>query len=185
MDNTLKAAYAALEQWKKNITVKDFVRDNKRLNPSANLHSPTLTEFMQLSTVVHKRHIEIKTSEEKCDIFQLYESLFLSFNKGTFDYFIDNEKVIEQIISLNRETNFQTVLSESISKDVVSILVKSRDQKVLFTRPQKKPLSSDTDTNIKNLLAFDEKSMPRNRPHNSRADEILKSYSSLQYCAAY
>lgn len=185
MDNTLKAAYAALERWKKNVTIKDFVSDNKRLNSSANLHSPTLTEFMQLSTVVHKRHFEIKTSKEKYDVFQLYESLFLNFDKGTFDYFIDNKMVIEQIISLNRETNFQKILSESISKDVVSILVKSRDQKVLLTRPQKKPLNSDTDKNIKNLLAFDEKSIPRNRPHNSRADEILESYSSLQYCAAY
>lgn len=185
MDNTLKAAYAALEQWKKNVTVKDFVRDNKRLNSSANLHSPTLTEFMQLSTAVHKRHVQIKTSEEKIDIFRLYETLFLNFNKGTFNYFIDNEKVVEQIISLNREINFQAVLSESISKDVVSILVKSRDQKVLFTRPQKKSLSSNDDINIKNLLAFDEKSIPRNRPHNSRADKILESYSSLQPCAAY
>lgn len=185
MDNTLKAAYAALEQWKKNVTVKDFVRDNKRLNSSANLHSPTLTEFMQLPPAMHGRNVQVKKTEEKNDIFQLYDALFLKSDKGTLNYFIDKEKVIEQIISLNREANFQTVLSESISKDVVSILVKSRNQSVLFTRPQKKPLNSSTDTNIKSLLSFDEKSVPRNRPHNSRADKILESYSSVQHCVAY
>lgn len=185
MDNTLKAAYAALEKWKKNVTVKDFVRDNKRLNSIPNPNSPTLTEFLQLSNVVKTQHVYSTKLKETTEIHQLYVNLFSTTHKSSLEYFIDSKEVIEQIISLNRENNFRAVFSESISKDVISILVKNRNQNVLLTRSEEKPSNLDADRNIKNLLALDEKPVPRTRPHNSSADEILRSYSSHQQCAAY
>ncbi|MEB6672464.1 hypothetical protein [Acinetobacter pittii] len=185
MDNTLKAAYAALEKWKKNVTVKDFVRDNKRLNSSANPHSPTLTEFMQLSTVVETQRAYITRTEEKSDLYQLYVNLFSYSHKSELDYFIDNKKVLEQIIALNKENNWRSVSSKTISKDVISILVERRNEKILLTRSQDTPTNLDTVKNIRRLLAVDEKPIPRTRPHNSSADEILESYVSHQSCIAY
>jgi hypothetical protein len=185
MDNTLKAAYAALEKWKKTVTVTDFVRDNKRLNSSANPNSPTLTEFMQLSTIVNTKSVFITEPQEKSEFLQLYINLYSHSHKSELDYFIDHKIVLEQIISLNKESKYRSVFSESISKDVVSILVKRKNEEVLLTRAQEKFSLPDTNRNIRSLFALDEKPIHRSRSHYSSADEILKSYASHQPCVAY
>jgi hypothetical protein len=183
MDNTLKAAYAALEKWKKNVTVKDFVRDNKRLNSIPNPNSPKLNEFMQLSTSVQTNYVPALKSQEIIEIYQDYINLLSTEPKSSFEYFLDTKEVIEQIISLNQTNNFRSITSKSMSKNVISIVVKSRNDKIVLTRPEEKSFIWDADKNIKRLLALDERHVPRNRP--STSDEILRSYSSQQQCAAY
>ena len=47
IDKNLELAYKALKEWKQNITVKDFVEDNKRLNSKPNINSPNLSNFIK------------------------------------------------------------------------------------------------------------------------------------------
>jgi len=176
MDNTLKAAYAALEKWKKNVTVKDFVRDNKRLNSVTNPNSPTLSEFMHQTSTTEIKAVSRTTKVEINEYFGMYSKLFSTSHKSTFDYFLNQAEIINQISSLERNLNLHAMLSEGTSQNVVSILVKRKKDQVFLTRSNDKFAAK----NIEDLFSLEEKTVPRSHSSN----EILRSYMTQQYCGA-
>ena len=174
MDNTLKAAYAALEKWKKTVTVKKFVEDNKRLNCSKNPNSPTLSTFLQSSTMrtVTVSKNTVITSE---NYLENYIRLLSITHRNQLDYFLKREEIIQQIAMLERNFYYQKALSVNTPDSVVSIVVRRRNTQTSLTRnsvivEQEK---------IKSLLSFEDRSHSRSEDSN----QILR-YASPQLCSA-
>ncbi|MDC4448714.1 hypothetical protein NQ648_18125, partial [Acinetobacter baumannii] len=95
MDDILKLAYEALEKWRTEVTVDDFIKDNQRLNSNRNIHSPSVREFLSSCSVVETEEkyvldndfsskiiplFDLKIKEELSDIEKIFDLLIASSN---------------------------------------------------------------------------------------------------------
>lgn len=175
MDRTLKTAYAALEKWKKTVTVKKFVEDNKRLNGSRNPNSPTLSNFLQSSSMMQTASIQKSLDSLFADYSEHYIKLLSISHKNQLDYFLRKQEVIHQIAMIERNFNHRKVLSKNTADSVISIVVHSKNTQTHLTRKSE----SAEQQKIKDLLSFDDKSHSKSVSSN----QMLR-YLSQPLCSA-
>ncbi|MEB7640513.1 hypothetical protein [Acinetobacter pittii] len=174
MDHTLKTAYAALEKWKKTVTVKKFVEDNKRLNGSHNPNSPTLSNFLQSSSMMQAVSVQKSLEILFEDYSEHYIKLLSISHKNQLDYFLKKQEVISQIAMIERNFNHRKALSKNTADSVISIVVHSKNTQTHLIRQSERAEQKK----IKDLLSFDDK------PHSKSvsSNQMLK-YLSQPLCS--
>ncbi|MND48948.1 hypothetical protein D3C80_398810 [compost metagenome] len=130
MDDSLKLAYAALEKWRNEVTVDEFIKDNKRLNSNKNIHSPTINEFLNNCADEVKSETQILI-ENNWDFSEYFIPLFEVKAK---EELINFEKIFNFLII---DTSVHKKLSEDLSADITSIVVHFKNHEVHFDKPRK------------------------------------------------
>lgn len=127
MDDILKLAYAALEKWRTEVTVDDFIKDNKRLNSNRNIYSPSVREFLSHCSPIEK-------IEEQHVLDNDFSSRFIPlFDLKVKEELSNFEKVFDLLIA---SSNIQKRVDKNISSNITSIVVHFKNYEVHLDKPK-------------------------------------------------
>lgn len=141
MDNILKNAYDALKNWRNNVTVDQFVKDNKRLNSNTNPNSPKVSEVLlqrrRHNYEVGQLYILISNNKENLSVAEyLGENEFKNFSMPIFRDVQTNEKCFALSKCIVYTEKRLKALSKLDWDEVVSLMYFQNEEYDMDTAPE-------------------------------------------------
>jgi hypothetical protein len=172
MDDILKLAYAALDKWRNEVTVDEFIADNKRLNSNRNINSPNIKQLLEnCSSDIN--------SEDQLIVDSEFSSFFIPlFNLKAKEEFNDFEKIFEYF--LLEQPHKQKKLNRNIPSGVKSIVVHFKDHEVHLDKP-KESLKLEDPKRIDSF--FSQSNQSSSRAKRSMPSETLHTSKMFDYAS--